>query len=335
MTALLNKIPVPAWRQIQRKNFYYWEELADFLELSPDLRKEVLPHPRFVLNLPRRLAEKIKKNTTDDPLFLQFVPLKKELDSSPGFVSEPVQDSSFQKTKKLLQKYQGRALILTTSACAMHCRFCFRQNFPYETQTADFAQELQYLQQHTDLNEVILSGGDPLSLTDGQLAQLFAGIETIPHIKKIRFHTRFPIGIPERIDNSFLQILESSSKQIIFIIHCNHPQEIDIDVAASLKRLQKLGIPVLNQAVLLKGVNDNEKTLLDLSETLVQNGIIPYYLHQLDLVEGAAHFAVSDERAQELIQFLQENTSGFAVPRLVREVPGQPSKSPIPLPSCG
>ena len=317
---------IPLWRTIQRQNFNSFSELATYLELS---NEKILAKPKFSLNLPRRLAEKIKKNTLEDPILRQFVPLTDELLPTPGFVLEPVQDSSFRKTKKTLHKYQGRALILASSACAMHCRFCFRQNFPYETETFGFTEELAYISEQTDLNEIILSGGDPLSLSDTQLQSLFDALEKIPHIKRIRFHTRFPIGIPERIDPSFLQVLKSSSKQIFFIIHCNHPRELDPEVIAALKQVQSLSIPVLNQSVLLKGVNDDEKTLLDLSEALVQSGIIPYYLHLLDPVQGSGHFKVSDKRAQELIQYLQKNTSGYAVPKLVREIPGELSKTSI------
>ncbi len=319
----------PFWRQIQRQNFIRWEELVHFLELSPELREKILPRARFPLNLPRRLAEKIAKGTLDDPILRQFVPLEDELQPAPGFVSEPLQDTSFRKTKKLLHKYEGRALVLTSSACAMHCRFCFRQNFPYETETYGFEEELAYIAQETTLTEIILSGGDPLSLSDGQLLALFQALDEMPHIERIRFHTRFPIGIPERIDDSFLQVLEGSTKQIIFIVHCNHARELDSDVVAALRRILKLGIPVLNQSVLLHGVNDGEEPLLELSEALVQGGVLPYYLHLLDLVEGAAHFSVSDERAKELIRYLQDHISGYAVPRLVREIPGQPSKSLI------
>jgi EF-P beta-lysylation protein EpmB len=319
----------PLWRKIQKENFTRWEKLADFLELSQEVRAHLALRPRFSLNLPRRLAEKIQKNILDDPILKQFVPLQEELLETPGFVAEPLQDTNFRKTKKILHKYQGRALLLATSACAMHCRFCFRKNFPYETEVHDFTEDLNYIAQEKTLNEIILSGGDPLSLSDSQLDTLFQAFDTMPHIERIRFHTRFPIGIPERIDVSFLHTLKKSNKQIIFIIHCNHPRELDRDILAALKKIQKLGIPVLNQSVLLKGVNDDEQTLLELSETLVKGGILPYYLHVLDLVEGSAHFFVTDARAQELIQYLNHHTSGYAVPRLVRELPGHLSKQTL------
>lgn len=317
---------ISRWRLIQKQNFTDWEKLADFLELSPLLREQIALRPRFPLNLPRRLAEKIIKNTLNDPILRQFVPQQEELVQTPGFTQEPLQDTSFRKTKKLLHKYHGRALLLATSACAMHCRFCFRKNFPYETEDLDFTKDLDLIAQETSLNEIILSGGDPLSLSNAKLKHLFEAFDGIAHIQRIRFHTRFPIGIPERIDASFLDILKNSTKQVIFIIHCNHPLELDKDVLGACKQIQQLGIPVLNQSVLLRGVNDDEKTLLELSERLVQGGIIPYYLHVLDLVEGSGHFWVSDERAQALIDYLQAHTSGYAVPRLVREIPGYPSK---------
>lgn len=322
--------PIPFWRQVQKGNFTKIEALLDFLELAPSLRDKILMKPRFSLNLPRRLAEKIAKNTLDDPLLRQFVPSVEEEASIPGFLEDPVQDGSFRKSAKILHKYQGRALVIATSACAMHCRFCFRQNFPYETEQKGFAGEIAYLQKHPDITEVILSGGDPLSLSDETLSSLLQEIASIPHIQRIRFHTRFPIGIPERIDSSFLEILRAVPKQIFFVIHCNHPKELDTDIIDALEKVRLLGIPVLNQSTLLKGVNDQEETLLALSEALLEAGILPYYLHQLDPVAGASHFDLPAERGVELIQHVQKNLSGFGVPRLAREEPGKPSKTFAP-----
>ena len=321
------KEKIPLWRHVQRENFTRIEPLLDFLELSEHHRSQIFYDPKFVLNLPRRLASKIQKNTLDDPILRQFVPLNEEKKIAPGFVLDPVKDQTFCKTGKILQKYRSRALLITTSACAMHCRFCFRQNFPYETENKGFEKEIAYLEKDPSITEVILSGGDPLSLSDASLSSLFAAFEKIPHIKRIRFHTRFPLGIPERIDDSFLEILSSASAQIFFVIHCNHPKELDQDVILHLRKILKLGIPVLNQSVLLKGVNDEEKVLLELSETLISHGMIPYYLHQLDLVQGASHFMVPEERALALVQYMQQNLSGFAIPRLVREEAGKRSKT--------
>jgi EF-P beta-lysylation protein EpmB len=315
------------WRQIQKENFTSVQELAEFLELSEENKKRILKLPRFVLNLPRRLAAKMAKNDLADPLFRQFVPLAEEELTSPGFVEDPVCDASFRKEKKLLHKYHGRALWLTTSACAMNCRYCFRQNFPYESSTTDFKAEINYLRTHTDIKEIILSGGDPLSLSDGSLMQVLFAFDSIPHLQRIRFHTRFPIGIPERIDRSFLELLSGVKKQIYFVIHCNHPKELDPDIIACFRNLSALGIPILNQSVLLKGVNDDEKTFLNLCESLVDAGVIPYYLHQLDPVAGSHHFFVPEERGRELIRYVQEHLSGYGVPRLVREIAGASSKT--------
>lgn len=322
---------ISVWRQIQKENFTCLESLLDFLEMSDSNRIRFLSSPRFPLNLPRRLAAKIAKNTIDDPILRQFLPLQEESLPASGFCSDPLRDPMFQKTKKILHKYKGRALILATSACAMHCRFCFRQNFPYETKSSGFEEEIAYLSQDTTLSEVILSGGDPLSLSNEHLAALFAALEPLSHVRRIRFHSRFPIGIPERIDASFLNILSSSSKQIYFVIHCNHPRELDADVIAALGKFKPLGIPVLNQSVLLKGVNDNPDVLLSLCETLINAGIFPYYLHALDPVEGSSHFALPETRGPELIRHLQVHLSGFGVPRFVREEPTYPSKTFITI----
>lgn len=316
---------IPLWRQIQRENFTQFEALADYLELAEPLRKRVLKRPRFALNVPRRLAAKMAKNTLDDPIFRQFVPLEEELVATRGFETDPVQDGSFQRCGKLLHKYAGRALLLTTGACAMHCRYCFRQNFPYEAAYTGFEKELEYIRADETLEEIILSGGDPLSLSDAVLGALLEALSAIPHVKVIRFHSRFPIGIPERIDPSFLALLERCRPQIFFVVHCNHPRELDEEVAAALKRLQRLGIPVLNQAVLLKGVNDAPETLLALCKAALHAGILPYYLHELDRVQGTAHFEAA--HGGELLQFVQENLAGFGVPRLAREEPGMKSKS--------
>jgi len=328
MTLCSRQTDLSLWRQIQRKTFTRIGPLLDFLELSDEKREKILRDPSFPLHLPLRLAEKIEKNTLEDPILRQFVPLVDELAAVPGFVADPVQDQSFKKTKKLLHKYRGRALLLASGACAMHCRFCFRQNFPYETEAQGFEEEIAYLAADPSLSEVILSGGDPLSLSDGALAQLFRALDAIPHIKRIRFHTRFPIGIPERIDLSLLDLLSACGKQIFFIVHVNHPKELDAEVIEALQKIQRLGIPVLNQSTLLKGVNDDSQTLLSLSEALINCGVIPYYLHALDPVQGAGHFALSEEeKGLQLIRYLQENLSGFGVPRFVREEPGLPSKT--------
>jgi EF-P beta-lysylation protein EpmB len=317
------------WRKIQLQNFRSWKDLAQFLELDEVQQEHFLTHSQFPLNLPRRLAEKIEKKTTSDPILLQFVPSRKEGLIDDRYSLDPVQDKFFQKAPKFLQKYPGRALLVCTRACAMHCRYCFRKNFPYEVDRKDFSEEIELLRQDTSIKEVILSGGDPLSLSDLSLDHLLQELSLISHIKRIRFHTRFPIGIPERLDSSFLKILKQVPKQIYFIVHVNHPKELDPDIFTALKEVQKLGIPVLNQAVLLKGINDSVDTLQELCERLSDQGIIPYYLHQLDQVQGAAHFEVPLIQGQQLIHALTSRLSGYSVPKYVREIPGELSKTSL------
>jgi EF-P beta-lysylation protein EpmB len=316
-----------AWRQIQRQNFTCWKKLAEFLQLDPAYFPDILKDSKFPLNLPLRLAQKIKKNTWDDPILLQFLPIEKEKDIVFGFQADPVGDLDARQSSKLLKKYHGRALLVCTSSCAMNCRFCFRQNYDYETEDKTFAQEIELIRQDPTLTEIILSGGDPLSLSNETLGSLMKRLDVIPHLERLRFHTRFPIGIPERIDEEFLTLLEQIRLQIFFVIHSNHPSEIDAQVAASLRKIQKLGIPILNQTVLLRGVNDNISTLKALCEKLAGHGILPYYLHQLDRVQGAAHFEVPEEEGRALVAQLVELMSGYAVPKYVKEEAGEPSKT--------
>jgi EF-P beta-lysylation protein EpmB len=320
---------VPLWRQIQKKNFHSWEKLSLFLEWTESKQDSILPKASFPLNLPLRLAKKIAKNTLDDPILKQFVPFKEELTEKKGFVLDPVCDASFAKTSKLLHKYEGRVLLLTTGACAMNCRYCFRRNFPYEVERKQYTKELSLIEKDPSIQEVILSGGDPLSLGDEELKNLLFSLENIPHIKRIRLHSRFPIGIPERINETLLATLSNSQKQYVFVVHTNHPNELDPEVFIALKNLQKLGIPVLNQSVLLRGVNDSTLVLQDLFTKLSDHGIIPYYLHQLDPVSGASHFFVPEEEGKAIMQALSSRLSGYSLPKYVKEIPGSYSKTPI------
>lgn len=316
------------WRQILRKNFTDWEKLADFLELSNEQRQKILDKKQFGLNLPWRLAQTIAKSTLDDPILKQFLPTAEEAVIASGFQIDPVHDQEYRKEAKFLQKYPGRALLICTSACAMHCRYCFRQNFDYERERG-FSKEIELIRQDSTLREIILSGGDPLSLDDAVLNELLDSIEKIPHVRRIRFHTRFPIGIPERIDEGFLALLKNRRIQLWFVVHVNHPRELDEEVLARLKNVQRLGIPVLNQSVLLKGINDDIATHKQLCEILVDNGILPYYLHQLDRVQGTAHFEVDQNDGLQLVKELSASLSGYAVPKYVSEIPGRSSKTPL------
>ena len=317
----------PDWRDIQKTNFSNLDALADFLELSAAQKNQLINRPSFPLNLPRRLAQKIEKKTLNDPLLKQFVGLKEELEISEGFCSSPTQDENFSKTSKLLQKYNKRALLITTSACAMHCRFCFRQNYPYDISKKTFTEELKLISDDPSLMEIILSGGDPLSLSDRALNDLINAIENISHIKIVRFHTRFPIGIPERISEDFLKIFQHRRLQFIFVVHINHPKELDEDVSFHLKRLNKLGIPLLNHTVLLQDINDTLETMIELNTKLILAGIMPYYLNQLDKVQGSAHFEVAFEKGKVLIEEMRKHLPGYAVPRYIQEIPGKPHKT--------
>lgn len=317
---------VPLWREIQKNNLKSTEQLLKFLQWDKLLVENILQSSSFPLNLPLRLAHKIEKNNIDDPIFKQFVPLKEELHLLSDYLLDPVNDKAFQKERRLLHKYEGRALIVTTGACAMHCRYCFRKNFDYGGSTFSYEKELKVLKEDPTITEVLLSGGDPLSLSNDALLHLLEAIESIEHVKRVRFHTRFPMGIPERIDDSFLAILKKTRLSLWFVIHSNHQNEWDDDIFTAIKKIQLLGIPVLNQSVLLKGINDRVETLVALCEKLIDHAILPYYLHQLDPVQGAKHFEVSKEMGLYLINELQARLPGYGVPKYVQEIPFAKSK---------
>lgn len=298
------------------------EVLCDFLNLDLAQRQKIITIPTFPLLLPMRLARKIQKGTLDDPILKQFVPLEDELYAAQGFCSDPVGDIAAKQTGRLLRKYQSRALLVVTGACAMNCRFCFRRSFDYSTR-GPFTDELQCIADDPSLREVILSGGDPLSLSNKQLRHLIAQLEVIPHLRRLRIHTRFPIGYPERIDDEFVNILKNSRLQTWFVLHCNHPLELDNEVLAALDTLP---CPKLSQTVLLRGVNDSTAVLKELCECLVDHGILPYYLHQLDRVTGAHHFEIDEARGCQLISELETQLSGYAVPKYVRTEAGASHK---------
>lgn len=316
------------WKHIQKSNFTSIERLADFLELSERNRNLLITRKDFPLNVPIRLARKMQKDTLEDPLFKQYVSTSREWVIEKGYVPDPVEDKQFCKTPKLLQKYRGRALLICTQACAMHCRFCFRQNFPYAPLQSRFDREIAYIASDPTIKEVILSGGDPLSLPDSYLVDLCDRVAAISHVEILRFHTRFILGIPERITEALLEALPKNI-QIYFAIHVNHPLELDADVVAACRLLQRYGIQLLSQTVLLQGVNDSVLLLRELFFALARTGIIPYYLHQLDPIAGAGHFFVERERGIFLMKELQKCLPGYAVPKYVEEIPGQFHKTRI------
>lgn len=286
----------------------------------------------FPLRVPQAYVNKMRHGDEHDPLLRQVFPLIDESFDVTNFVADPVGDNLAVTSPGILQKYQGRALLVTTGACAIHCRYCFRRHFPYGDSNplaSQWQQTLKTISEDRSINEVILSGGDPLSLSDNKLATLAADIEKIPHIKRLRIHTRLPIVLPERVDEYLLSWIGASKLNIIMVIHANHANEIDSLVSIALNKLRLAGCQMLNQTVLLKGINDSSQALYDLSERLSEVNVIPYYLHLLDKVAGASHFDVAEHRGIELIAQIRKTLPGYLVPRLVREQQGETSKTII------
>lgn len=287
---------------------------------------------QFPLRVTQSYINKMRYGDPDDPLLRQVFPLINENIDVKNFITDPVGDHMAIIAPGILQKYYGRTLLITTGACAIHCRYCFRRYFPYGDSNplaSQWIATLQLIDANNSIHEVILSGGDPLILTNYKLAQIINDIEKIKHVKRIRIHTRIPIVLPERIDSSLLKLISSSRLQIIMVIHSNHANEIDQEVANSLKLLQITECQLLNQSVLLKDVNNNIQSLYNLSERLSEVNVIPYYLHLLDRVRGASHFNVSEQQGIELINQLRTLLPGYLVPRLVRELQGEDSKTII------
>lgn len=286
----------------------------------------------FPLLVPRSYLARMTPGDPHDPLLRQVLPAADEQSVVPGFVTDAVDDEAARKAPGLLQKYHGRVLLIAAGSCAIHCRYCFRRHYPYGEEPKrldDWAPALQAIEQDATIHEVILSGGDPLMLSDERLARLVEQLDSIPHLTRLRIHSRLPIVLPDRVNSELLDTLRSSRLQPVMVVHANHPHEIAGDCEESLRRLVRSGIPTLNQAVLLRGVNDTVEALAGLCERLVDVGVIPYYLHLLDRVAGTAHFEVSEARGQTLITELRGRLPGYAVPQLVREIAGEPSKSPV------
>lgn len=283
----------------------------------------------FPLKVPRGFVARMRRGDPDDPLLRQVLPLAAECERVPGFSTDPVGDHAAITAPGVLHKYQGRVLLTATGACAVHCRYCFRRHFPYAEANAsadDWAGALAYLAGDTSVSEVILSGGDPLTLSDRRLGRFVTGLEQLAHIKRLRIHTRLPIVLPARVDEALLDWMSVAQVKVIMVVHANHPDELSAGVRASLARLKQVGAELLNQSVLLRGVNDNADTLVRLSQTLIEAGVLPYYLHLLDRVDGAAHFEVTEERARQLLYELTAQLPGYLVPRFVREMAGAPAK---------
>ncbi|MDR5873861.1 EF-P beta-lysylation protein EpmB [Halomonas sp. CUBES01] len=289
-------------------------------------------HQLFEVCVPDAYVSRIAPGDPGDPLLRQVLPLANEALSLPGFVADPLEEADHQPASGLIHKYAGRVLLIASPACAINCRYCFRRHFPYSENSpsrAQWQEALDYLRADTSIHEAILSGGDPLAANDRQLAWLVEQLEAIPHLKRLRIHTRLPVVIPDRVDDALLDWLSATRLQKVVVLHINHANEIDQSVADACDRLKQAGVTLLNQSVLLRDVNDDVTTLATLSERLFEAGILPYYLHVLDPVQGAAHFDVSDEEARKLVASLRDLLPGFLMPRLVREIPGKGSKTPL------
>lgn len=288
-------------------------------------------HALFPIKAPRCYVDKMKLGDVNDPLLLQIMGTQHELSSPQGFNKDPVGDLHTMPVAGLLHKYPHRILLITTGACAVHCRYCFRRHFPYDENLSarnNWYDAVNYVQQHNDISEVILSGGDPLVLSDAKLADLISQLDNIPHLQRLRIHSRLPVVLPDRITDGLLQLLSNSRLDICIIIHANHRQELGADECDALKKLAQVA-SLLNQSVLLKNINDSVDAQIELNERLFSCKVIPYYLHLLDPVEGAAHFDVHEPQAIEIMQQLKVNLPGYLVPRLVREIPGEGSKVPV------
>jgi EF-P beta-lysylation protein EpmB len=306
------------------------EDLVEALGLDRTLLQPAhAASAAFRLRVPRSYVARMRPGDPSDPLLRQVLPLASELEDDTDFVSDPLGEQAAVRAPGLLQKYRGRALLITTSACAVHCRYCFRREFPYAEQTSDaprWSAALSEIGRDSSLEEVILSGGDPLSLSDARLKSLTDALASIPHVRRLRVHTRQPIVLPSRVDDGLMSWLRSVRLPMVFVLHANHPNEIDSDVRAACEKLRASGVTLLNQSVLLRGVNDDVEVLAELSRRLFDTGVLPYYLHVLDRVRGATHFEIPEAQARMIAGDLASRLPGYLVPRLVREIYGAPAK---------
>ncbi|EGV17241.1 EF-P beta-lysylation protein EpmB [Thiocapsa marina] len=323
----------PAWKRDLAEAYRDAADLLAALGLRPEAIPDLDPaESGFRMLVPRAFAALMTPGDPRDPLLRQVLPLGAERLTVTGFTRDPVGDTSADLGHGLLRKYTGRALLIVTGGCAVHCRYCFRRHFPYTAlgQTPDrTAAAVASIAADPGISEVILSGGDPLMLDDDRLGALLERLHEIPHLNRLRIHSRLPVVLPSRVTETLCRRLSGSPLASVLVIHANHPSELGADAADALRRLRHADVTLLNQSVLLRGVNDAAQTLGALSERLFECGVLPYYLHQLDPVEGAAHFAVPDTQALQLGEALRDRLPGYLVPRLVRELPGRGAKTPL------
>lgn len=320
---------VVTWQDILAKGFAKANDLLNFLEISPEsyCKKS---EKEFATRVPLGFVKLMEKGNPQDPLLLQVLATDYEQEDSVGFSKDPLLEGEKNPISGLIHKYAGRVLLTVTGSCAINCRFCFRRHFPYSENNpgrAGWRDAFAYIANDVTIHEVILSGGDPLLATDALLEYLLEELSIISHVKTIRIHTRIPVVLPERINQNLLSILEKARFKIVVVLHCNHPQEISLEMQNACLELQKIGCYLLNQSVLLKGVNNDPETLCDLSNKLFDIRVMPYYLHLLDKTKGTQHFAISDEEARKIFAALQASLPGYLVPKLAREEPGKLSKT--------
>ncbi|KOO13263.1 EF-P beta-lysylation protein EpmB [Vibrio xuii] len=309
-------------------------KLLEELEIDPspwqngfDARK------LFAQRVPQSFVDRMEKGNPFDPLLRQVLPLSEEFEIHDGYSNDPLEEQN-NSVPGLLHKYHNRALMIVKGGCAINCRYCFRRHFPYDENKGSksvWQQSLDYIQQHPEIDEIILSGGDPLMAKDEELTWLVNHIADIPHIKRLRIHSRLPVVIPARITPALTNLLENTRLQTILVTHINHAQEINQELRDSLTTLKRAGVTLLNQGVMLKGVNDSIDDQVALSQALFDAGVLPYYMHVLDRVQGAAHFFISDQQAKTIMAGVMEKVSGYLVPKLTREIGGRSSKTPLDL----
>ncbi len=319
------------WRLAMKQAIRDGAELCRVLQLPDESIEPARAAARqFGLFAPRQFVARMERGNPRDPLLMQVLPLGEELIAMSGFTADPVGDLAAARAPGLLHKYHGRVLLIVTGACPVHCRYCFRRHFPYGEAPRgieQFSPALETIAADVSIEEVILSGGDPLTVVDAQLSELVQALAGVSHVRRLRVHTRMPIMIPQRVTPEMLAWLTGTRLAPIVVVHANHPREIDESVGDALARLADAGVTLLNQSVLLRGVNDDARVLMVLSERLLDARVVPYYLHQLDRVAGAAHFAVPTDQGRELIKQMRLQLPGYAVPRYVRETVGEMSKT--------
>ncbi len=327
-----------SWQEQLSSGFKNPHELLDYLNIPEDKITNIISeqaNKTFKTRVPRAFADKMKLGNIHDPLLMQVLPIHAEMDESQeilGYSKDPLQETSANPIPGLLHKYSSRVLLTLTAGCAINCRYCFRRHFDYKSNTpgsTGLNAMLDYIRSKKDIKEIILSGGEPLLLPDNILKDMIHQIAEIPSVEILRIHTRMPIVIPERITAELINILQQTRLHTTCVVHCNHPNELDQTSDKHLLALRNSGTHVLNQSVLLKGINDDADTLCALSYRLLQAGVLPYYLHVLDKVEGTAHFDMPTEKVLEIHDSMRKQLPGYLLPKLVREVPGELSKMPV------